>query len=99
MKIKLDLSPDTEISVEKDDDGNVLSLTLVPSFAKRNGHAVLAYGVATSETGKLLDRFALNVSGGTGKVSKTGRVVAVKAAVDEALNVEDTDTQEDKQDE
>lgn len=83
MKVKLDVSPDTTITVQEDDEGNVLSVTFEPMFTKKNGHVVLAYCTSSSDRGKLLDRFSLVVSGATGKVSKPGRTEAVVASVDE----------------
>lgn len=83
MKIKLELGPDVDVKVETDEDGNPIGITLSPVFTKRNGQVVLAFVAATTDGGKQLDRFALTVSGVTGKVSKSDRTEIVKAAVDE----------------
>lgn len=83
MRIKLDVSPDSEIKVEKDEAGNVLSVEFEPFFAKKNGQAVLAYGATINDNNVTLDRFSLVVSGATGKVTKSGRGETVKAAADE----------------
>lgn len=82
MRVKLDVSPDAEIKVETDQDGNVLSVEFEPFFAKKAGQAVLAYGAVVNDNGVRLDRFSLVVSGSTGKVTKTGRAEPVKAAAD-----------------
>lgn len=84
MRVILEISPDADIKVEKDEDGNVISIEFVPLFAGRNASAVLAYGVAKTDTGNTLDRFSLVVSGQNGRVTKKSRTGAVKAAVDEA---------------
>lgn len=83
MRVKLDVSPDSDIKVEKDEAGNVLSIEFEPFFGKKNGQAVLAYGAVINDNNVTLDRFSLGVSGATGKVSKSGRAEPVKAAADE----------------
>ena len=82
MKVKLDVSPDSIIKVDTDEDGTVLSIEFEPMFAKSKGVAILAYGIVQTDKGKLVDRFALSVSGATGLVRKTGRAEPVKAAID-----------------
>lgn len=82
MKVKLDISPDSDIKVETDEAGNVLSVTFEPFFGKRNGQAILTYGAVINDNGVVLDRFALSVSASTGKISKSGRAEPVKAAAD-----------------
>lgn len=91
MKVRLDVSPDAEISVVKDDDDNIIAVEFEPFFGKKNGGAVLAYGEVVNDNKVSLDRFSLTVSGATGKVSKTGRAATVKAAADEL-----TDDADDK---
>ena len=59
-----------------------LAIVFSPLFAARNGTAVLAYGVATSDSNKTLDRFSLLVSGQNGKVTKKSRTGSVKALCD-----------------
>lgn len=83
MKVKLEVSPDAKITCEKDKDGNVISVTFEPMFAKRQGQAVLAYGTAETDAGKRIEEFALYVSGSTGKTTKTSRNEPVTAAVDQ----------------
>jgi len=83
VKVKLELGPDVEVVVENDENGNPVSIELTPVFSKKNGQVVLAFGVAKTDGGKQLDRFALTVSGATGKVNKTGRTASVESAVDE----------------
>lgn len=83
MKVKFDVSPDTEISVDQDADGNVLSVIFSPMFASAGGTAVLAYGTATTDKGKTLDRFSLVASAATGKVTKKGRTKPARARVDD----------------
>ncbi len=83
MKIRLEIGPDCDVEVEKDDAGNPIAVLLTPVFSKKTGQVVVAFGVAKSDAGRQLDRFALTVSGATGKVSKTGRSEPVKAAVDD----------------
>jgi hypothetical protein len=83
MKVKLDVSPDAEMKVIKDNDDNIISIEFEPFFGKKNGGAVLAYGEVINDNNVCLDRFALSVSGATGKVAKTGRAEPVKAAADE----------------
>jgi hypothetical protein len=83
VRVKLEVSPDSEVEVETDADGNVISVEFTPLFAGRNAQAVLAYGVAKSDKGKVLDRFSLAVSGVNGRVLKKSRTGAVKAQVDE----------------
>lgn len=83
MKIKLEIGPDCDVKVENDDQGNPVAIELTPVFTKKNGQVVVAFGVSKTDGGKQLDRFALSVSGATGKVSKTDRKEPVKAAVDE----------------
>lgn len=82
MRVKLDVSPDSDIKVEKDEAGNVLFVEFEPFFGRKTGQAILAYGAAVNDNGVVLDRFALAVSGANGKVSKTGRAEPVKAAAD-----------------
>lgn len=89
MRVKLDVSPDSDIKVEKDEQGNVLSVEFEPFFGRKTAQAVLAYGAAINDNGVVLDRFALTVSGANGKVSKTGRAEPVKSAAD---LIEDTKT-------
>lgn len=83
MKVRLDISPDTEITVEKDESGNVLSILFEPTFAKSTGVAVLAYGVTKTDGGQVVDRFSLNVSGSTGRLGKSSRSAPVTSAIDE----------------
>lgn len=83
MRVKLDVSPDAEIKVIKDDEDNIISVEFEPFFGKKNGGAVLAYGEVINDNDVCLDRFSLTVSGATGKVSKGGRAEPVKAAADE----------------
>ncbi len=89
MKVTLEVGPDAEVEVTKDDAGNIVAIEFNPLFAKSRGAAVLAYGVAKNDKGKLLDRFTVSVSGATGKVTKTGRVEPTAAAVDSAADEDD----------
>lgn len=100
MRVKLEIGPDTDVKVEQDDTGAVLSIEFNPAFAKRNGSAIIAYGVATSDSNKVLDRFALTVSGTNGKVAKSSRSESVKAAVDDprATDVSGDDDEDDAED-
>ncbi len=83
MKIRIEPSPDCEIKVDEDDDGNIIGIDITPFFAKKNGQCTVAYGTARSDSDKLLERFSLVVSAKTGQFSKQGRREHVKAAVDE----------------
>lgn len=83
MKVRFDLSPDADVEIEYAEDRKTpLAIVFSPLFATRNGAAVLAYGVAESDTNKILDRFSLLVSGANGKVTKKSRTGAVKATCD-----------------
>lgn len=82
MKVKLEVSPDSDIRVETDAEGNILFIEFEPFFTKKKGSVVLTYGTATNNNGAVLDRFALAVSGSNGRVTKTCRDTPVLAAVD-----------------
>lgn len=82
MKVQLDFGPDTKVAVEKDEAGEIVSITLEPKFASRSAQAVLAYGAAVNDHGSVLDRFSLVASGANGKVTKKSRTAPVKALVD-----------------
>lgn len=83
MKVRLDLSPDADVEIEYAEDGKTpLAIVFNPLFASRNGTAILAYGVAESDTSRTLDRFSLLVSGQNGKVTKKSRTGFVKALCD-----------------
>lgn len=82
MRVKLDLGPDTQAKVDTDESGNVVSITLEPRFASASAHTVLAYGASVTDSGAVLDRFSLGVSGASGKIVKKSRTTPVKALVD-----------------
>lgn len=82
MEIRLDVSPETEATVEKDTDGNVRSIIFKPFFTSRKARAVIAYGKVKSDTGVELERFAIGVDGGEGTVDKK-TFNRLKAAADE----------------
>jgi hypothetical protein len=73
MKIKLELSPDANLVVKTDPEGNVLDLTFTPLFTHSGTQVVLAYGHVLSDAGVLLDSFSLVVSGASGILKKKGR--------------------------
>lgn len=82
MKIRLEVSPEAEIEIEKDEDGNPIAVVFTPLFTSRQGTAIMAYGEATSDQDQTLDSFSLVVSGTNGKISKKNRRKAVTALVD-----------------
>ena len=84
MRVRLDIGPDTDVEIERDNDGNPIAVIFKPLFASRTAAAVLAYGVAKSDAEEVLDRFVLSVSGASGGVSKKNRAHCVTAAVDDA---------------
>lgn len=83
MKIRLEIGPDAEVAVEKDADDAVVAVVVTPTFVKKTGTATVIAGVASTEKGKVLDRFVMTVSGGTGKVAKVAAAETVVPAVDE----------------
>jgi len=83
MKVHLEISPDTKCNVLRDAGNNVIGLEFEPAFTTERGQAILVYGKAVSTGGKMLDRFALTVSGTTGKVAKKNRMTTVQPAVDD----------------
>ena len=85
MKVKLQIGPDTSVEVEHDANGKPIAIIFTPLFVSSKAKAVVAYGSAETDSGKMVDLFSLSVSGATGKVSKTGRATSVSAAVDQPV--------------
>jgi hypothetical protein len=84
VKIRLEFGVDVEdIEIEKADDGTIVAVTMTPQFATKNSLAAVATVEAATDKGTIKDRFALVVSGQTGKVTKKGKSETVTAAVDE----------------
>jgi len=83
MKVRLEPSPDSNITVVKAPDGSIQAIEFEPLFGKKNAMAILGYGEVTNAKGVSLEKFALTVAGSTGKVSKSGRSVPVTALADE----------------
>ena len=83
MKIRIEPSPDCELTIEKDDADNIIAIEITPYFAKKTGQCTVAYGTARNDSEKLLERFSLTVSAKTGQFNKQGRRGQVTAAVDE----------------
>lgn len=82
MRVRLEVSPESDVTVENDASGQVRAITFTPFFASRKGTAVLAYGKSQTDEGKELERFALGVSGGDGTLNKK-TFNRTKAAADE----------------
>lgn len=82
MKIKLEVSPDTEVTVEMGADNKPRSITLTPFFATAKGAATLMYGNVLSDNAKPLDRFVLAVSPLNGQVTKKSRSKPIKPFAD-----------------
>lgn len=81
MEVRLEVSPEAEVAVEKDADGNVRAIVFKPFFTSPKARATLAYGRTKADTGTELERFALGVQGGDGTVDKK-TYTAVKASAD-----------------
>ena len=99
MNIRLEVSPEADIEVEKDEDGNTIAILFKPLFTSRQGTAIVAYGVAETDQGSVLDSFSLVVSGTNGKVSKKNRRKAVTALVDLPESERGTVVKDDEDDE
>ena len=82
MKIKIDFGPDTDVLIEYDEKGEPIALVLTPKFSGRSAKTVVGYGISATDSGKVLDRFALLVSGANGRLIKKNRTSPVKALVD-----------------
>lgn len=102
MKIRIQVSPETEVVLEKDTDGNVTGLVFSPLFTQRKGVAVLLYGNTASDNGTHLESFSLTVSGVTGKLTKKmrNRIAAFadltpEQRADIDLDASDDETEED----
>ncbi len=81
MEVRLEVSPESEVTVEKDAEGNIRAVVFKPFFTSPKARATLAYGRTKSDVGAELERFALGVQGGDGTVDKK-TYTSVKASAD-----------------
>lgn len=81
MEVRLEVSPEADVTVEKDAQGHIRAVVFKPFFTSPKARAVLGYGRSKSDTGEELERFALGVQGGDGTVDKK-TYTAVKASAD-----------------
>lgn len=82
MKVTLDFSHNVVVEPKMDGD-KVVGVVLTPKFTDKNGVVVAAQCAATTDKHRVIEKFALNVSGKTGKTAKVEQKEAiVPAAID-----------------